>query len=427
MEPSQVERHPETARLLGLAARSIMEVGPKPELVMERGEGMYLFDTDGRRYLDFLGGWAVNCLGHAHPELTRALQEQAARLLNASPAFYNRPMLEYADRLVAHTVLDRVWFGSTGAEANEGAIKLARKYGAVHPGEGGSPRTEIITTLGGFHGRTLATMSASGKAKWRELFEPKVPGFRSVPLNDVAALREAVTDQTVAILFEPIQGEGGVFAASEEFVRAARELCDFRNMLLIFDEVQTGFARAGRLFAYELYARAGAGGGPIEPDVLTLGKGIGGGFPLAALLAKEHACVFEPGDQGGTYSGQPLAMAAGQAVLDSILEARLWENAEASGRYLRERLDADPRLTRVRGAGLLVGADLDGSIAAATAKRSGAENLAQDVVATARAHGLLINSPQPGMLRFIPPLIASKDHVDEMMAILTKALDRVLD
>jgi len=382
------------------ASAHLMRVSAKPPIVMERGEGMELFDVEGRRYLDFIGGWAVDCLGHSPRVLAAALAEQSSRLVNASPSFWNRTQVEFAEKLTAVTGLDKVWFGSSGAEANEGAIKLARKWGGVR--KGGAH--EIITTVNSFHGRTLATMAASGKEQWQALFPPRVPGFVHVPFDDLDALQAAVTDRTAAVMVELVQGEGGAVPASHEYVRGLRELCDERRILLIIDEVQTGFGRTGSLFAFQRYG--------VRPDVLTLAKGIGAGFPLSALLALDEVCVFEKGDQGGTYSGQPLAMAVGLAVLREIERLDLSAHAARVGDYLEaglRRLERKGLLEHVRGAGLLLAFD--------ATRRSGA-----DVVAAALDNGLIINSPRPSAIRLIPPLIVEEGHVDEAIAVLEQAL-----
>lgn len=282
---------------------SLMTITKRPPIVMVEGRGSWLTDSSGKRYLDFIQGWAVNSLGHAPEVISQALSSQAARLISPSPAFYNQPAISLADLLTSHSCFERVFFTNSGAEANEGAIKLARKWGSLHK----QGAYEIITMVNGFHGRTLATMSASGKPQWSGLFEPKVPGFVKVALNDLDVTRAAITERTVAVMLEPLQGEAGVIPASHEFLQGLRKLADQHRLLLIFDEVQTGMGRLGSLFAYQ---QAG-----IEPDIMTLGKGIGGGVPLAALLAKETVCCFEPGDQGGTYNGNPLMAAVGLSLI----------------------------------------------------------------------------------------------------------------
>lgn len=393
-----------TSELLYEAGKSVLFTAARPEVVMEKGSGMYLWDTEGKKYLDFIGGWAVNCLGHCPGVISKALEKQACELVNASPSFYNKPMIQFAMLLTECSCFDRVFFTSTGAEANEGAIKLARKYGAKFLGGA----YEIITTVNGFHGRTLATMSATGKKQWESLFAPKVAGFRHVPLNDIGAVLAAVNDNTCAIMLEPIQGEGGVIEAGDEYVKALRNLCDEKGILLIFDEVQTGIGRTGKLFAYEHYG--------IEPDIMTLGKGIGGGFPLSAMLTKEKLNIFEPGDQGGTYSGQPLAMAVGFAVVKEVMEKNLPMNAAVQGGYIIEKLNSIKDkfcLSNIRGKGLLIAFDLP--------EEKGAE-----VVSECLKQGLVVNSPKPSTLRLIPPLTVSGKDIDEMMLLLCKALEKVL-
>jgi acetylornithine/N-succinyldiaminopimelate aminotransferase len=291
-----------------LSVEPLMKITNRPATVFTEGAGSWLTDSDGKRYLDFVQGWAVNCLGHSPEVLVRAISEQAAKLINCSPAYYNEPMLRLAAELGEASGLDRVFFTNNGAEANEGAIKLARKWGALNR----DGAHEIITMEHGFHGRTLATMSASGKAEWETLFEPKVAGFPKAPLGDLAAVEALITMQTVAVMLEPIQGEAGVIPAGNEFLRDLRRLADQHGILLILDEIQTGLGRTGRLFAFE---HAG-----IRPDIMSLGKGMGGGVPLAALLAREEVCCFQPGDQGGTFNGNPLMMAAGLAVLSELTQ-----------------------------------------------------------------------------------------------------------
>ena len=394
----------DTRELLAEAKRSILFTTVRPEVVMEKGEGLYLWDTDGEKYLDFVGGWAVTSLGHSPAVIAKALARQSKVLVNASPSFLNIPMIEYARLLVNRSCFDRVFFASSGAEANEGAIKLARKYGSLYR----DGAFEIITTVNSFHGRTLATMSATGKKKWKNLFEPKVPGFIHVPLNDFAALKAAVNSRTCAVMLEPIQGEGGVFEVDFDYIRQLRQLCDEQGILLIFDEVQTGLARTGKLFAYQHYG--------VEPDVMTLAKGIGGGFPLAALLVKERFNIFEAGDQGGTYSGQPLAMAVGLAVMQEVLEKNLVDNAAMQGEYIQKKLRelaARFQLTNIRGKGLLLAFDLP--------TEQGAE-----VVAACLRQGLLVNSPQPATIRLMPALIVNTAEIDWMTEILANVLQEVL-
>jgi acetylornithine/N-succinyldiaminopimelate aminotransferase len=386
--------------LIQIADTTLLKVTDRPEIVMYKGEGLYLFDTEGNRYLDFIGGWAVNCLGHSPKVISDVLAEQSRRLINASPSFYNLPMLEYADLLISNCCFDRVFFTSTGAEANEGAIKLARKYGAKHK----CGATEIITTWHGFHGRTLTTMSATGKPQWENLFEPKTKGFIKTIFNNYESVKESVTDKTCAIMIEPIQGEGGVNVATLDYVKNLRNLCSQENILLIFDEIQTGMGRTGKLFCYEHYG--------IEPDIMTLGKGIGAGFPLSALLAKEHLNIFDPGDQGGTYTAQPLAMSVGLAVLKELLNRELIVHCEKMGGIILRKLlelSATSGIENVRGMGLLIAFDLK-------------EMKGADLVDKCLKDNLLINSPKEKSIRLMPPLVINENEIKEMLTILKNNL-----
>lgn len=382
---------------------ALMQIAARPPLVFVRGRGSFLFDNSGREYLDFVQGWAVNSLGHSPREISEALTAQAGQLINCSPAFYNEPSAKLAQRIVSHSCFDRVFFANSGAEANEGAIKLARKWGMRNKGGG----YEIITFDHAFHGRSLATMSASGKAGWDQLFEPKVPGFPKAKLNDLASVEALIGEQTVAVMLEPIQGEAGVIPATREFMLGLRELTFQHQLLLIVDEVQTGIGRTGQLFAYQSSG--------IQPDIMTLGKGMGGGVPLAALCAKESICVFEPGDQGGTYNGNSLMTAVGNAVFDVVSAPAFLENVRETGNYLRrqlETLSARCELGMVRGEGLLLALELG--------REMGAE-----IVEKARDAGLLLNSPRPGWLRFMPALNVQRAEVDRMIAILKEVVTEV--
>ena len=381
--------------------RRIMKVADRPPLVMVEGKGSWLWDSEGRKYLDFVQGWAVNCLGHSPDIILDALNDQARRLLNCSPAYYNEPMARLATLIADSTGLDEVFLCNSGAEANEGAIKLARKWGSRH--RGGA--FEIVTMEHAFHGRTLATMAASGKPGWDALFQPKVPGFPKVPLGDLEAVRGAVTPETVAVMLEPIQGEAGVFVAADDWLRDLRKLTRDLGILLILDEIQTGIGRTGRMYGYE---HAG-----IEPDIVTLGKGLGGGTPIAALVASAGASVFEYGDQGGTFNGNALMAAVGCAVVTAVRAPGFLDSVATSGRYLAERLGAlaaELGHGEVRGRGLLVALQLQG----------------RDATKVARAaldRGLLINAPRPDTLRFMPSLTVSRDEIDGMLERLRLSLD----
>ncbi len=372
---------------------ALMDITARPPAVFVRGEGSWLWDDSGKRYLDFMQGWAVNCLGHSPPVIAEALAAQARLLLTPSPAFYNAPSLKLAKMLIEHSCFDQVFFANSGGEANEGAIKLARRYGALHR----SGAYEIITFVNSFHGRTLATMSASGKKAFEPLFEPKVPGFPKALTNDLESVKRLISDKTVAVMLEPIQGEAGVWAATDQFLRELRALTKEHGLLLIFDEIQTGMGRTGKLFHYE---HAG-----IEPDIMTLAKGIGGGVPLAALLATEHASCFEHGDQGGTFNGNPLMCAAGLAVLEQVASPAFLKSTVEAGLFLEselQRLSARHGLGEVRGRGLLLALDLKRPIGAS-------------IVAQAFEAGMLLNSPQPDALRFMPALNVTREEIGAMV------------
>ena len=374
---------------------ALMDVAARPPLVFVEGRGSWLIDHTGRRHLDFVQGWAVNALGHCPPEIAAALAAQAQRLVSPSPAFFNDAALALAQRLAKLSGLHRVFLASSGAEANEGAIKLARKWGSLHK----DGAFEIVTFADAFHGRTLATMAASGKAGWDRLFEPKVPGFPKALLNDIDSVHAAIGPRTVAVMVEPIQGEAGVVPAEREFLQALRQLCDAQGLLLIFDEVQTGIGRTGTLFAFEQVG--------VVPDILTLGKGLGGGVPLAALLAKTEVACFAHGDQGGTYCGNPLMAAVGSAVLDAVAQPAFLAGVRERGKQLRghlQRLVARHRLAGERGAGLLRALDLGRPLGAALVEA--ARKLEPD--------GLLLNSPRPHLLRFMPALNVSAAEIDRM-------------
>lgn len=385
---------------------ALMEITARPELVFVRGDGSWLQDHNGKRYLDFIQGWAVNCLGHGHPAIVEALARQSRALINPSPAFYNQPSIDLAARIVEASCFDRVFFANSGAEANEGAIKLARKWGQLHR----RGAYKIITFDHAFHGRTLATMSASGKPGWDRKFAPQVEGFPKADLNDLDSVRALIDDQTVAVMLEPVQGEAGVIPATREFLRALRELTRERGLLLIVDEVQTGMARTGRLFAYQH--------ADIEPDIMTLGKGIGGGVPLAALCAREAVSCFEHGDQGGTYNGNPLMTAVGVAVFDVVSTPQFLDDVHARSRQLKAGLIALSDkwgMHGERGVGLLRALllDRDDGPALVEAARDRAPE------------GLLLNAPRPNLLRFMPALNVTADEVDALLAWLDALLTQV--
>ena len=385
------------------SVNALMDITSRPDLVFVKGEGMWLWDHTGKKYLDFVQGWAVNSLGHSPKVVTEALIAQAPKLITPSPAFYNDTSIALANGLCANSCFKRVFFTSSGAEANEGAIKLARKWGKKHK----NGAFEIITTINSFHGRTIATMSASGKPGWDVMFAPQVPGFPKAEFNDLASVEKLIGDKTVAIMLEPVQGEGGVNCATPEFMQGLRALCDKHKLLLICDEVQTGMGRLGTLFGYQHYG--------VEPDIMTLGKGIGSGVPLGALLAKEAAAVFEHGDQGGTYNGNPLMAAVGVAVLNEMLKPGFLDHVKAMGAYLSEKLTAlskELNLGAERGIGLLRALELGEEIGAKVVTH------ARDNLGTAPGWnnmGLLLNSPRPAVLRFMPALNLTRAEIDLMI------------
>ncbi|NLY26513.1 MAG: acetylornithine transaminase [Alcaligenaceae bacterium] len=378
------------------SVNALMDITKRPELVFVRGQGSWLYDHTGKRYLDFVQGWAVNCLGHCPAEAVKAINEQASLLLNPSPAFYNKPSIDLSNRITGASCFDRVFFANTGAEANEGAIKLARKWGQLKR----NGAYKIITFDHSFHGRTIATMSASGKPGWGTMFPPQVEGFPKARLNDIDSVKALIDDQTVAVMLEPVQGEGGVIPADREFMKALRQLTTERGLLLIVDEVQTGYGRTGAMFAYQLFG--------IEPDIMTLGKGIGGGVPLAALCAREAVSVFQHGDQGGTYNGNPLMTAVGVAVFDALMAPGFLQGVQERGNYLSQgllKLSAKWGMQGERGEGLLRALILDRDDGPA-------------IVEAARdfsPEGMLLNAPRPNLLRFMPALNVTTEEIDLML------------
>ncbi len=377
---------------------SLMEITKRPSTVFVEGHGSWLKDANGKEYLDFVQGWAVNCLGHSPKVLVEAIAKQAGKLINCSPAYYNETMIKLADLIVKYSCLHKVFFTNSGAEANEGAVKLARKWGQ----KSRNGAYEIITMDHAFHGRTLAMMSASGKAEWAQLYEPKVTGFPKVNLDDLNAVQAAINEKTVGVMLEPIQGEAGVFVATDEYLKGLRKLTREKGILLILDEIQTGMGRTGKLFGYQ---HSG-----VEPDIMTLAKGIGGGVPLGALVAHESICCFEPGDQGGTFNGNSLMMAVGIAVFGEIMKPKFLEKVTETGAYLQGRLEELSKqygFGEVRGRGLLLAMDL--------IKENGPQ-----IVEESLNRGLLINSPRKNTLRFMPALIVTREEIDRMIDILKK-------
>ncbi len=388
-----------TEELKDAAAKYLMQTYARQSVSIVRGKGAKVYDLEGREYIDFVGGIAVNVLGHGHPDLVHAIQRQAAQLMHVSNLYYTEPQVKLAQMLVDHSFADRAFFCNSGAEANEAAIKLARRYGHEKHGAG---RFEIITMKNSFHGRTLATLTATGQEKVQKGFEPLVPGFAYAPFNDFLALEQMVSDKTAAIMLEPIQGEGGVHVADTDYLKNVRRLCSERDILLMFDEVQTGMGRTGTLFAYQQLG--------VEPDIMTLAKGLGGGVPIGACLAREAvAAVFTPGTHASTFGGNPLACAAALAVCRVLLEGRILDHAKRMGEYLAKGLadckDRHRAVREVRGLGLLQGLELDID--------------AKAVVADCAARGVLINATSDRVLRFVPPLIITQREIDKLLDTLT--------
>lgn len=374
-------------------------------VVIERGEGTRVWDADGKEYLDFVGGLAVNILGHAHPVVAGALAEQARKLIHTSNLFYTTPMIELGKLLVENSCLDRVFFCNSGTEAIEAAIKLARRWG--HDTRNGA--YEIIAFLDGFHGRTMGALAATGTVRYREPFEPLATGFSHVPWNDLDAVKAATNERTAAVLMEPIQGEGGVNMPAPGFLRAIRDWCNQNNLLLIFDEIQTGIGRTGSLFAYEQEG--------VEPDIMCLAKGLAGGVPIGAMLARDEiAAHLVKGDHGTTFGANPLATAAGLATMKYVIENDLPGQAARGSERLYARLrsmeDRLPVVTEVRGRGMLIAVGL-------------AREISAEVVDACRQRGLLVNNVRPNAVRLMPPLNTTDDEIDRACDILEAAIESV--
>lgn len=378
----------------------LMQLSPRPAAAMVHGAGSYLWDAHGRRYLDFVQGWAVNCLGHSPPALIEAIDAQLRAVINVGPAYHNEPAIALAARLAALSGLPRVFFHCAGAEANEAAVKLARKWGQKHK----RGAYEVISARDGFHGRTLAMTCATGKPGFDTAFPPAVPGFRKAAYGDAGAVEEALTEHTVAVLVEPIQGEAGVVMPPPGYLAALRALCDRHGLLLIFDEIQTGMARTGPLFAHQTEA--------VAPDIMTLGKGLGGGLPLSALLCREQVACFEAGDHGGTFAGHTLLCAAGNAVLAQLTEPRQVAQRAQRAQELERGLRALAARhgLGVRGRGFLWALVLGADDAAALRDR-------------AFDHGLLLNAARPDVLRLMPALNVGWAEIAAMLETLSALLD----
>ena len=391
--------------LMALSEQYIANTYARYPILLVRGKGTRVWDLEGEEYLDFVSGLAVCNLGHCHPKVVKAIQDQAEKLIHVSNFYYIEPQIQLASLLCKHSFADKVFFCNSGAEANEGAMKLARKYAKEKISK---DRHEIITMERSFHGRTLATLTATGQEKFHKGYEPLMPGFKYVPFNDIRAVKNAMDSKTCALMLEPIQGEGGVNCPSEGYLKALREICDEKGLLLIFDEVQVGMGRTGKLFAYEHDG--------VEPDMLTLAKSLAGGVPIGALIIKKGiADSFKPGDHASTFGGNPLATAAGVAALTAILEEGMLENCQKMGDYFLSQLEEIrgkfPFVKEVRGKGLILGMELkiDGS----------------SIVNEMLKKKILINCTMGNVLRFLPPLIVTKEEIDRVVKTLEEVFNTI--
>lgn len=391
------------AEIQALSDKYLMNTYNRLPVAFVDGRGARIRDTEGKEYLDFLGGIAVSVLGHGHPALVRAIKEAAEGVLHTSNVYYIEAQARLAARLAELSGLDRAFFANTGAEANEGAIKLARRYARRRKGE---DRYKIVSALHSFHGRTMGAMTATGQPKFHDGFGPLPEGFEYVPLNDVAALEAAVDGRTAAVILEPIQGESGVRPCTPEYLQAARRICDQRGALLIFDEVQTGIGRTGKMFAFEHYG--------VRPDILSLAKALGGGIPIGVFLATEEVSRgFEPGVHGTTFGGNPFATKVAGAVLDVVIGEKLPERAAALGAHLKARLERLDGVAEVRGMGLMIGVELEEGLSAPRVMRAAFER------------GLLVGASGDAVLRVLPPLVISETDADEAAGILEAAVGAV--
>jgi acetylornithine/N-succinyldiaminopimelate aminotransferase len=374
-----------------LEKKYYMQVVARTPVTLVRGEGARVWDDKGKEYLDFVAGWAVDSLGHCHPVVAEALAKQARTLIQTSNQFFSVPQLQLAELLVENSCCDRVFIGNSGLEANEGAVKLARRYGHLKL----NGAYEVITAFNSFHGRSLAMTAATGQEKFHKPYEPLPAGFINVKYNDIEAIKTATTARTCAVMLEPVQGEGGVNIPSDDYLKKVREWCDSRGILLILDEIQTGVCRLGPLFGYQLYG--------VEPDIMTLAKGMASGVPIGALLAKEKAAVFALGDHGSTFGGNPLTCAAACAVLKFIIDNNIADNVKKVGKYLLGALEGLKKkhtfIKEVRGVGLLAAVQFD-------------REISQKVLAACLEKGLLVNAVKPDAIRLMPPLVIGRREVD---------------
>jgi predicted acetylornithine/succinylornithine family transaminase len=393
------------SNLIDLENKYYMQVARRQPVVIVKGKGTLVWDENDKEYLDFTSGWAVNTLGHCHPSLVSAIEEQAHTLMQTSNQFYTIPQVKLAQLLVENSCLDRIFFSNSGAEANEGAVKLARKYGKINR----NGAYEIITALNSFHGRTLTMAAATGQPSYQEQWQPLAPGFVNVPYNDIEAIKAATNSNTCAVMLEPVQGEGGVIVPSMDYLKQVRAWCDEQNLVMVLDEVQTGIGRLGTLFGYERFG--------VEPDAITLAKGLGGGVPIGAFMAKEKFCLLAPGDHGSTYGGNALTCAASFAVVDHVVQNDIPAYAETVGQHLRDGLNAiasrHELITEVRGMGLLIAVQFSSDISG-------------QMVSLCNEEGLLLNPVRPNAIRFMPPLNVSQQEVDTALERFEIAFSKVV-
>ena len=384
-----------------LAKKYLFNYIDRIPVTLERGKGVHVWDDKGKEYIDFVGGWAVCALGHCHPVIIDAVNEQARTLIQTSGIYYTIPQIKLAELLVKNSCLDRVFMCNSGLEANEGAVKLARRYGKLKL----NGAFEVITAFNSFHGRSLAMTAATGQPKYQEPYQPLPPGFKNVAFNNIEAIKAATTAQTCAVMLEPVQGEGGVNIPDDGYLKLVRNWCDEKGILLILDEIQTGVGRCGTLWGYQLYG--------IEPDIMTLAKGLGGGVPIGAFMAKERCSVFVPGDHGTTFGGNPLTCAVAYAVFKYALDNDVPAMAKKAGAYLMNGLEAlkakHPFINEVRGRGLLVAVQFDKDIGA-------------DVLTRCLETGVLVNRVKPNAIRIMPPLVIKPKEIDIGLERLDKAL-----
>ncbi|MEE8330065.1 MAG: acetylornithine transaminase [Thermodesulfovibrionia bacterium] len=394
-------------RLIDDSKKYLMNTYNRFPISLRKGRGVKVWDSDGKEYLDFVGGIAVNCLGHCHSKVVVALQKQAQRLLHVSNLYHIEQQTKLAKLLIEHSCADKVFFCNSGAEANEAAIKLARKYAKDHTE---SDKYEIISAYGSFHGRTFAALSATAQEKLHKGFEPLVPGFKYVPFNDTDALKAAITKHTCAVILEPIQGEAGIKMPAEGYLKKVRQICDEQGLLLIFDEVQTGMGRTGKLFAYEHFG--------VEPDIISLAKGLGGGVAIGATLAKDTVAVyFQPGSHASTFGGNPLACTAGIATLETLLEdGFILDNCRRTGKYFIKKLeglkkDFPSLIVEIRGLGFMIGMEIT--------------TTCDDIVNLCAKQGVLVNCTAGNVLRFTPPLIVTEKEINYLINVLEDVFGKI--